>query len=74
MANKKSPSKIRPFLMKLFHTIAIIQFSYAIYYNVVFVNFPKHIMPNKLATYGGKFKYLTFLCSVNKILANLSAE
>lgn len=52
-------------LRKLIHFIAIIQYSYAIYYDVVYVNVPGSALKSNRTKYGGKFKYLTFLDAVS---------
>jgi hypothetical protein len=44
-------------LLKFFHLISIVQFSYAIYYNANFV--PSLLTPDR--DFGGKYKYLTVI-------------
>lgn len=54
-------------LVKLIHFIAVVQYLYAIYYNVVHVHPPASIFKTKRTKFGGNFKYLTFLDAVSLI-------
>lgn len=54
-------------LRTLLHFTAAVQFTYGIYYDYKFVEFPAQTDPNSKLIYhpfGGKFKYLTFLNAV----------
>lgn len=62
-------------LRTLLHLTAAVQFTYGIYYDYKYVEFPTQTNPNSKLIYhpfGGKFKYLTFLdaVSVQKILTS----
>lgn len=60
-------------LIKLFHFIAVVQYVYAIYYDVKYVHFPATVNPEiKRTSFGGKFKYLTFLDAVSLWLSDES--
>lgn len=48
-------------LRTLMHFIAFIQYSYAIYYDYSFVHLP---VPDPKRSFGGKFKFLTFINAV----------
>ena len=52
-------------LIILFHILAILHYSYAIFYDYVFV-FPEEIKIRQMS-FGGKFIYLTFWDTVSKI-------
>lgn len=55
-------------LRTLLHLTAAVQFTYGIYYDYAFVEFPKSSESNPKLIYhpfGGKFKYLTFLDAVS---------
>lgn len=48
----------------LVHLTAAVQFSYGIYYDYTYVKFPES-KSNMHSSFGGKFKYLTFINVVN---------
>lgn len=65
-STKNSRGSIFLAFRSIFYLIATIQFSYAIYYDFMFVSVPStHRMAN---IFGGKFKYLTFLDCVSSII------
>lgn len=49
----------------LFHIVAAAMFGYAIYYDFLYVVAPSHIR-RTTSSFGGKFKYLTFIDVVRK--------
>lgn len=49
----------------LLHLIALIHFSYGVFYDFQHVNVPQEILKSKRTDFGGKFKYLTFINAVN---------
>ncbi len=51
------------FLVKLIHVIAWAKFSFAVYYDFIFVNVPLMALPGNVE-FGGKLKYLTFITAV----------
>lgn len=51
-------------LIKFFHLIAAIQFGFAVYYDFSYVHVPSKVLSSNRATFGGKFKYLTFIDGV----------
>ncbi|XP_023175342.2 androgen-induced gene 1 protein isoform X1 [Drosophila hydei] len=58
-------------LRTLLHLTAAVQFTYGIYYDYKYVEFPTQTNPNSKLIYhpfGGKFKYLTFLDAIIQAL------
>lgn len=53
------------FIAKVIHLVAVIHFSFGVYYDHAHVNVPKELLRSKAAEFGGKFKYLTFINGVN---------
>lgn len=63
--NKESQNRTLMFaLIKFFHLISAIQFCFAVYYDYAQVNVPPEFLRSKRASFGGKFKYLTFIDGV----------
>jgi hypothetical protein len=55
-------------LVKLFHFIALVQFSYAVYYDFNYVHVPGEALKSNRTKFGGKFKFLTFIDAVKIIV------
>lgn len=52
-------------LKNILHLIAAVQFSFGIYYDFTYVYPPKdHVAYHAIASFGGKFRYLTILGAV----------
>lgn len=69
MANKNTDASTREVyttVIKVFHLITAIQFCFAVYYDYAFVHVPSSALRSNRTTFGGKFKFLTFIDGVNK--------
>lgn len=67
MTNKNSETSNREqnfTLIKLLHLIAALQFCFAVYYDFSHVHVPPNVLKVNRTSFGGKFKYLTFLDGV----------
>ncbi|XP_037957934.1 androgen-induced gene 1 protein isoform X1 [Teleopsis dalmanni] len=65
-AAKKIYNGVYKALRVLMHLTAAVQFSYAIHYDYTYVKFPVSDA-NMHSTFGGKFKYLTFLDAIVQV-------
>lgn len=71
MANNNGGVVNRGLLMniiKIFHIIAAVQFCFAVYYDFTYVHVPSKALRSNRSTFGGKFKFLTFIDGVNYAL------
>lgn len=63
-------------LVILFHLIGAVQFGYSVYYDYTYVHIPQELREESRRmsnTYGGKFKYLTFIDAVSLVVIKLHA-
>lgn len=67
MANNRADIGNRGLLItiiKIFHLIAAVQFCFAVYYDFAYVHVPSKALRSNRSTFGGKFKFLTFIDGV----------
>lgn len=57
---KKSERQFKKFLVVL-HFLAFIHYAFALYYDLKYIEIPAHRIPKENMSFGGKFKYLTFI-------------